>query len=53
MKREKKKFIPLPWKVGDFIFINMNKIDEYVGHFHSVNLKYAKKVKGFNLVVFL
>jgi hypothetical protein len=48
MKREKKKFIPLPWKVRDFIFRNMNKIDEFTCHFHSLNLKYAEKVKGFD-----
>jgi hypothetical protein len=38
----------MPWKVRDFIFNNMNKIDEFVGHFHSLNLKYAEKVKGFD-----
>jgi hypothetical protein len=48
MEREKKQFIPLPWKVGDFIFKNMNKIDEFVGHFHSLNLKYDERVKGFD-----
>ena len=48
MKREKKQFIPLPWKVGDFIFRNMKKIDKFVGHFHSLNLKYVEKVKGFD-----
>jgi hypothetical protein len=26
----------------------MNKIDEFAGHFHSLNLKYAKRVKGFD-----
>jgi hypothetical protein len=26
----------------------MNKIDEFVGHFHNPNLKYAEKVKGFD-----
>jgi hypothetical protein len=48
MEREKKQSIPLPWKVGDFIFRNMNKIDEFVGHFHSLNLKYDERVKGFD-----
>jgi hypothetical protein len=47
-EKRKKQFIPLPWKVGDFIFRNMNKIDEFTGHFHSLNLKYAEKVKGFD-----
>jgi hypothetical protein len=26
----------------------MNKIDEFVGHFHSLNLKYDERVKGFD-----
>jgi hypothetical protein len=26
----------------------MNKIDEFMGHFHNLNLKYSKKVKGFD-----
>ena len=26
----------------------MNKIDKFAGHFHSLNLKYAEKIKGFN-----
>jgi hypothetical protein len=47
-EKRKRKFIPLPWKVGDFIVRNMNKIDGFTGHFHNFNLKYAKKVKGFD-----
>jgi hypothetical protein len=47
-EKRKNKFIPFPWKVGDFIFKNMNKIDEFMGHFHNLNLKYAEKVKGFD-----
>lgn len=47
-KKRKKQFIPLPWKCGDFIFRNMIKIDEFMGHFHILNLKYVEKVKGFN-----
>jgi hypothetical protein len=47
-EKRKNQFIPLPWKVGDFIFRNMNKIDEFMGHFHSLNLKYAERVKGFD-----
>jgi hypothetical protein len=38
----------MPWKVGDFIFKNLNKIDEFVGHFHDLNLKYVERVKGFD-----
>jgi hypothetical protein len=44
-EKRKNQFIPLPWNVKDFIFINMKKIDEFAGHFHSFNLKYAEKSK--------
>jgi hypothetical protein len=47
MRNGKKKFIHFPWKIGDFIFRNINKIDEFVNHFQNVNLKYAEKIKGF------
>lgn len=45
-EERKKQFIPLPWKIRDFIFRNMNRIDEFAGHFHNFNLKYGEKVKG-------
>jgi hypothetical protein len=38
----------LPWKIGDFVFSNMNKIDEFANHFHNLNLKYAENIKGFD-----
>jgi hypothetical protein len=44
----KNKFIPLPWKIGDFIFRNINKIDEFENHFHNVNMKYVERIKGFD-----
>jgi hypothetical protein len=47
-EKRKNKFIPLPWKVEDFVFRNMNKIDEFTNHFHNLNLKYAKKIRGFD-----
>jgi hypothetical protein len=47
-EKGKNKFIPLPWKIGDFIFKNINKIDEFANHFHNLNLKYAKKIKWFD-----
>jgi hypothetical protein len=47
-EKRKNKFIPFPWKTGDFIFRNINKIDEFANHFHNLNLKYAKKIKGFD-----
>jgi hypothetical protein len=47
-EKRKKQFIPLPWKIGDFIFRNINKIDEFANHFHNLNLKYVEKIKGFD-----
>jgi hypothetical protein len=47
-EKSKKKFILFPWKIGDFIFRNINKIDEFVNHFHNENMKYAEKIKGFD-----
>jgi hypothetical protein len=47
-KKRKNQFIPLPWKIGEFMFRNINKIDEFANHFNNVNLKYAEKIKGFN-----
>jgi hypothetical protein len=44
----KNKFIPLPWKIGDFIFRNINKIDEFANHFSNVNPKYVENIKGFD-----
>jgi hypothetical protein len=44
----KNKIIPFPWKIGDFIFRNINKIDKFESHFNNVNLKYAEKIKGFD-----
>jgi hypothetical protein len=44
----KKAFIPLPWKIGDFIFRNIIKIDEFSNQFHNLNLKYVQKIKGFD-----
>jgi hypothetical protein len=48
-EKRKRQFMPLPWKFMDFIVKNMNKIDSFASHFHNVNLKYAEKVKGFDL----
>jgi hypothetical protein len=47
-ENRKKEFIPFHWKVRDFIFKNMNNIDEFVCHFHRLKLKYFEKVKGFD-----
>jgi hypothetical protein len=47
-EKQKKKFITLPWKIGDFIFRNIKKINEFANHFHNLNLKYDEKIKGFD-----
>jgi hypothetical protein len=47
-RNKKKQFIPLPWKIGDFLLRNINKIDEFVNHFHNVNLNYVENIKGFD-----
>jgi hypothetical protein len=46
--KKKKQFIPLPWKVGDFVCRNINKIDEFAAHFKKLNLTYAERLKGFD-----
>jgi hypothetical protein len=38
-EKRKKKFIPLPWKVGDFVFRDVNKIFEFTGHFKNLNVR--------------
>jgi hypothetical protein len=38
----------LPWNIGDFIFRNINKIDEFANHFNIVTLKYVQRINGFN-----
>jgi hypothetical protein len=47
-EKQKNQFIPLPWKIGDFIFRNIKKIDEFANPFHNENLKYAENIKGFD-----
>jgi hypothetical protein len=38
----------MPWKVGDHVCRNINKIDEFVGHFKKLNLTYVERIKGFD-----
>jgi hypothetical protein len=38
----------MPWKIGEFMFRDINKIDEFANHFNNVNLKYVEKIKGFD-----
>jgi hypothetical protein len=47
-EKRKKQFIPLPWKIGDFVLRSMNIIDEFSNHFHNFNLKYAENIRGFD-----
>jgi hypothetical protein len=47
-EKRKRKFILLPWKVGEIVLRNMNKIDEFLTHFNHLNLKYENKIKGFD-----
>ena len=30
------------------MFRNVNKIDEFVGHFNKLNLRYAERLRGFD-----
>ena len=47
-KEEKKQFIPLAWKVGEFVLKNVNKIDEIAAHSSNFNLRYAESIRGFD-----
>ena len=47
-EKRKKQFIPLPWKFGGFMFENVNKIDEFAGHFNNLNLIYVETLRGFD-----
>jgi len=39
LTREKKMFIPLPWKIGEIIVKNICHIDELSNHFDNFKLK--------------
>jgi hypothetical protein len=47
-KKKKDQFIPLPWKVGEFVLKNINKINEFAVHSSIFNLRYAESIRGFN-----
>jgi hypothetical protein len=47
-EKRKKQFIPLPWKLRDFVLRNVNKIDEFVAHFNNLNLIYVESLRGFD-----
>jgi hypothetical protein len=46
-RMKKKQFIPMPWKIGEFMLKNVNKFDDFTTHFIISNLKYAEHIKGF------
>jgi hypothetical protein len=47
-RKKKKQFIPPPWKIGEFVLKNVNKIDDFVAHFSMSNLRYAEYIRGFD-----
>ena len=47
-RKKKKQFIPLPWKIGEFVLKNVNKIDDFASHFSISNLRYAEDIRGFD-----
>jgi hypothetical protein len=47
-EKKKKQFIPLPWKVEDFVCRNIKNIDEFVRYFKKLNLMYVERLKGFD-----
>jgi hypothetical protein len=47
-RKKKKQFIPLPWKIGEFVLKNVNKIDDFAAHFSISNLRYAEDIRGFD-----
>jgi hypothetical protein len=47
-RKKKKQFIPLPWKIGEFVLKNVNKIDDFAAHFSMSNLRYAEDIRGFD-----
>jgi hypothetical protein len=44
-RKKKKQFIPLPWKIGEFVLKNVNKIDNFVAHSRISNLRYAENIR--------
>jgi hypothetical protein len=42
----------LPWKVGDFMLRNANKIDEFTSHFNNLNLIYVQSLRRFDPNIF-
>jgi hypothetical protein len=47
-RKKKKQFIPLPWKIGEFVLKNINKIYDFPTHFSIYNLRYDEYIRGFD-----
>jgi hypothetical protein len=45
-ERRKKKFIPLPWRIGEITLKNVANIDEYAVQFDQYNLKPSNSIKS-------
>jgi hypothetical protein len=45
-RKEKKQFIPLPWKIVEFVLKNVNKSDNFTAHFSISNLRYVEDIRG-------
>jgi hypothetical protein len=48
LEKRKRKFIPLPWRIGEIVLKSITNIDEFLVEFDKLNLKLADEVKGFN-----
>jgi hypothetical protein len=46
--RKQNQFIPLPWKIGEFVLKNVNKIDDFTAHFSIFNLRYDEDIRLFD-----
>jgi hypothetical protein len=46
--KRKKQFIPLPWKIGNFIVKHINHLNELIGHHEQLGLKEEKFVEVFD-----
>jgi len=47
-EKKKKRFIPLPWKVEDFMLRNVKKIEEFAACFSNLRLIYVETLTGFD-----
>jgi hypothetical protein len=47
-EKRKRKFIPLPWKIGEITLKSTTNINEFSVQFDQFNLKVADEVKGFD-----